>query len=424
MSLARYAAVSTRSWAADSGNARVRLRAQLHRLEEEVALLRAEMRIKDARMSVLAPHRRPHYPPAERLEILELKAARGWSLQQTAEAFLVTAATIASWMTRLDEEGPDALVRLRTPVNRFPEFVRYAVARLKTLCPTLGKKKLAETLARAGLHLGATTVGRMRRERPPAPPFRRAEEREPESDDRIVTAKRPNHVWHVDLTVVPTQAGFWCSWIPFSFPQCWPFCWWVAVVMDHCSRRVVGIGLFRSEPTSIDVRSVLGRAIRAAGAAPKHLVSDKGTQFWPSRGYRRWCQRRGIRPRFGAIGQHGSIAVVERFIRSLKWEGLHRMFVPYSRDAMRRELEYHMTWHNEHRPHTTLRGRTPDEVYFRRFPANRRPRIESRPGWPRGSPCASPQVLIAGRAGAEFTLEVSHVGGRMHLPIVTLRRAA
>jgi len=25
----------------------------------------------------------------------------------------------------------------------------------------------------------------------------------------IVTAKRPNHVWHVDLTAVPTSVGFW-----------------------------------------------------------------------------------------------------------------------------------------------------------------------------------------------------------------------
>ena len=36
---------------------------------------------------------------------------------------------------------------------------------------------------------------------------------------RIVTAKYPNHVWHVDLTVVPTGVGFWCSWFPFALPH-------------------------------------------------------------------------------------------------------------------------------------------------------------------------------------------------------------
>ena len=100
------------------------------------------------------------------MAILELKAARGWSLEQTAKAFLVTAATIASWMKRLDEDGPDALVQLPQPVNKFPEFVRYIVQRLKTLCPAMGKVKIAQTLARAGLHLGATTVGRMLKEKP------------------------------------------------------------------------------------------------------------------------------------------------------------------------------------------------------------------------------------------------------------------
>jgi predicted RNA polymerase sigma factor len=85
------------------------------------------MRIKDVRMAQLDPHHRPHYPPTERLAILELKAARSWSLEQTAKAFLVTAATVASWLRRVDEQGPNALLQLRTPVNRFPDFVRYVV---------------------------------------------------------------------------------------------------------------------------------------------------------------------------------------------------------------------------------------------------------------------------------------------------------
>ena len=96
--------------------------------------------------------------PIERMSILELKAARNWSLAQTAKAFLVTSATISTWMRRLDEEGPDALVQMQQPVNRFPDFITYVVQKLKKLCPTMGKKKVAETLARAGFHLGTTTV--------------------------------------------------------------------------------------------------------------------------------------------------------------------------------------------------------------------------------------------------------------------------
>src|SRR5258706_10091991 len=94
----------------------------------------------------------------ERLAILELRAARGWSQAQTARRLLVTPLTIASWTQRLDDEGPAALVQLREPVNRFPELVSYLVERLNVLCPRMGTRRIAGVLARAGLHLGATTV--------------------------------------------------------------------------------------------------------------------------------------------------------------------------------------------------------------------------------------------------------------------------
>jgi len=112
-------------------------------------------------MAQIAPQRRPHYGPVERMAILELRAWRGWSLKQTADTFLVTPATIASWVKRIDENGSNALLQLREPVNKFPDFVRYIVQRLKILSPSMGKVKIAETLCRAGLHLGVTTVGRI-----------------------------------------------------------------------------------------------------------------------------------------------------------------------------------------------------------------------------------------------------------------------
>ncbi len=279
VALAQYVAVFTRSWAADCPIARVRLKAKLDRANQEIANLREEMRIKDARMASIPPHRRPQYPPTERMAILELKAARCWSLERTAKAFLVTAATISSWMRRLDEEGPDALVQLRQPVNKFPDFARYVVHRLKTLCPSMGKVKIAETLARAGLHLGSTTVGRMLKEkrRRPHPP---ADDAETDGKRRVVTAKRPNHLWHVDLTVVPTGAGFWVPWSPFALLQQWPFCHWLAVAEDHFSRRAMGVASFDKQPTSEQVRAFLGRTMHSA--IPR--VGEYGTNWGGRKG--------------------------------------------------------------------------------------------------------------------------------------------
>ena len=105
-------------------------------------------------------------------------------VEQTASTFLVTGATIAAWTK--DEAGPDALVQLREPVNKFPDFVRYAVQRLKILCPSMGKVKLAQVLSRAGLHLGVTTVGRILKE-PPCPKQKSVTP----AKGRVVTAREP-----------------------------------------------------------------------------------------------------------------------------------------------------------------------------------------------------------------------------------------
>jgi hypothetical protein len=86
---------------------------------------------------------------------------RSWPLEQRAKTFAVTAAAVASWLTRADENGPAALLQLPQPVDKFPEFVSRVVRRLKMPCPSMGKVKIAEALARGGLHWGATTVGRM-----------------------------------------------------------------------------------------------------------------------------------------------------------------------------------------------------------------------------------------------------------------------
>jgi transposase InsO family protein len=354
MSLARFAFLHASGSAGSSPNRAQRLAADHNRLDAEVALLREELRLKDARMVRIAPQHRPHYAPTERLAILELRAARGWSLERTARAFLVTAATIASWMHRLEEQGADTLVKLPEPVIRFPELVRYAVQRLKTLCPALGKVKIAQILARAGLHLCATTVGRILKERrqsdPPAPA--------PESG-RVVTAKRPNHVWHIDLTLVPTALGFWTTWLPFALPQCWPFCWWLGVVIDHFSRRVLGCAVFKGPPTSLAMHAFLGRTIAKVAAAPKYLICDKCKQFWCER-FKDRCHDQGIALRFGAVGQYGSLAILERLILTLKVEGVRSLvLVPLLARSFRHELRLFIDWYNGSRPHMALAGRTP-----------------------------------------------------------------
>jgi hypothetical protein len=84
--------------------------------------------------------------------------------------------------------------------------------------PRLGKVKIAQVLARPRLHLGVSSVGRMRRQRP-TPGW--AGLGPAGASGRRLTASYPNR--HADLTTVPTSAGFWSSCLPFALQQCWPF---------------------------------------------------------------------------------------------------------------------------------------------------------------------------------------------------------
>ena len=71
ISLAQYATAYTRSWAADSTNARLRIKAENDRSQQDILLLREEMRIKDAcpRPASFLHHSFPLNPQARRCAV-------------------------------------------------------------------------------------------------------------------------------------------------------------------------------------------------------------------------------------------------------------------------------------------------------------------------------------------------------------------
>ena len=136
------------------------------------------------------------------------------------------------------------------------------------------------------------------------------------------------------------------------------------------------------------------------------MISDQGPQFF-SDAFREWCKERTpkIHRRFGAVGQYGSIAIIERFIRSLKNEVFACYKASRNIDRFRRELTFYSTWYNQYRPHQGLDGRIPAEVYF-------------------GVEDEVAPLNTRGQDAVEFQILVSFLEGRRHLPIVELRQAA
>src|SRR5580700_4932804 len=90
----------------------------------------------------------------------------------------------------------------------------------------------------------------------------------------------------------------------------------LAAVLDVFSRMPLTAQFFTKEPTAEQMADLVLHAA-SKRTPPKHFVSDQGSQF-TSQLFRNSLASLGIRHRFGAIGQTGSCAIIERFWRTLK----------------------------------------------------------------------------------------------------------
>ena len=73
------------------------------------------------------------------------------------------------------------------------------------------------------------------------------------------------------------------------------------------------------------------QTIRKTHTKPRYIISDKGPQFW-GEGFKGWCGRHDIRPRFGTVGKHGSIAAVERSVKRPALQQRDRIFSAWLSD--------------------------------------------------------------------------------------------
>jgi transposase InsO family protein len=168
---------------------------------------------------------------------------------------------------------------------------------------------------------------------------------------------------------------------------------------------LLGFCVFRKEPTLEEVRIFLANTIASWARQPRHLISDQGKQF--SDIFTDWCKSRSpkINPRQGAVGQHGSIAIIERFIRSMKNEVFAHYEASKNIDKFRRELTFYSTWYNQYRTHQGIEGRYPIDVYL-------------------GVQDIVPSIDTRAKDAKPLILHVAYLENRKHLPIVELRQAA
>jgi len=220
--------------------------------------------------------------------------------------------------------------------------------------PLLGREKIAQMIQRLNVFLSPSAVRNiLRRGKPKRPKAAaaRASSENPEVEAREypgIISKYPNHVWSVDLTIVK-------RWI------LWPT--YVLVGIDHCTRKVVCASPLEG-PNSGWTIEAFEEAIHKHGK-PKHLITDRGTVF-TSNGFADLLERWDIKRRLGAVGKHGSIAVTERAIKTMKTEWLGRVPVVRGFDHLTGLCHSFLEWYNVWRPHSYLDGATPNDFLHHR----------------------------------------------------------
>lgn len=157
----------------------------------------------------------------------------------------------------------------------------------------------------------------------------------------------------------------------------------VGVVFDAFSRMPLLARVFLKEPSSPEIARFVSKAAQRCGP-PRHFVSDRGPCF-VGRVFRGALRRLGVKPRSGAIGKKGSIALIERLWRTLKDDLGLRSLRPLVAEDLLEKVELGLVHNAYFRPHQALGGATPAEIYFGRTPAH----LSAIPP-PRGGPGEGP----------------------------------
>jgi putative transposase len=199
----------------------------------------------------------------------------------------------------------------------------------------VGVKRVARLMRQAGLRAKRRT----RFHRPPrvVPTWPIA----PNLVARPFRVRQPDQVWGADMTFLSTREG----WL------------YLAVILDLCSRRVVGWALSPQLDQHLALRA-LDVALTQRGTA--HGVthhSDRGTPY-ASQAYRARLAAVGMPCSMSRAGDCWDNAMVESFFATLKTEADHETWP--TRAAARTEIgEFIEGWYNRRRRHSALGALSP-----------------------------------------------------------------
>jgi putative transposase len=165
---------------------------------------------------------------------------------------------------------------------------------------------------------------------------------------RQFTRPAPGQLWVTDITEHPTREGkVYC-----------------AVVLDACSRRVVGCPIDSTQTAAL-VTSALDMAIHNRTAGPGVAVHSGHGVHYTSWAFTDRARASGLLPSMGSIGDCYGNARIESFWGRVQTQLLNRQRWRTRIELANALFEYLEIFHNRRRRHSSLGMPTPIEYELR-----------------------------------------------------------
>lgn len=244
---------------------------------------------------------------------------------------------------------------LPRPVPETDLVTMQRLDRLHLEFPFAGSRMLKGLLAAEGCKIGRRHVKTLMRRMGIEALYRRPRTTKPEPGHKIypyllggLAITRPNQVWAMDITYIPMARGFV----------------YLAVVLDWFSRRVLAWRVSITLEASFCVEA-LEEALARHGK-PEVFNTDQGSQF-TGQAFTGVLADNKIAISMDGKGAWRDNVFVERLWRSVKYEEVYLRAYDSVGDA-RASIGRYLDFYNQRRPHSSLDGMTPDQVYFTTLP--------------------------------------------------------
>ena len=217
--------------------------------------------------------------------------------------------------------------------------------------PFAGSRMLRDLLRQEGHRVGRQHVATLMRKMGIEALYRRPNTSKPAPGHKIhpyllrgQTITRPNQVWAMDITYIPMARGFV----------------YLNAVVDWATRKVLAWRLsitLETEPCLEALREAMAKYGR-----PEIMNTDQGSQF-TSIDFIKALTDADIKISMDGKGAWRDNVFVERLWRTIKYEEVYLRAYASVADA-RAGIGRYMKFHNIRRPHPSLGGRTPNQVYL------------------------------------------------------------